>query len=53
MKDIDDSHIELRNDFILMQGDIICNADFRPAFDLHYQKKKNKEFETVLTKVFA
>ena len=53
LRDLAESHIELRNDFILLQGDIVTNADLRPAIELHYAKKKNKEFDTVMTKVFA
>ena len=53
LRDLNDSHIELRNDFILMQGDIISNANLKPAIELHFKKKSNKDFETFLTKVFA
>jgi NDP-sugar pyrophosphorylase family protein len=31
LRDLNDSHIELRSDFILMQGDIVSNANLRPA----------------------
>ena len=36
LRDLNDSHIELRNDFILMQGDVISNANLRPAIELHF-----------------
>ena len=45
---------ELNDDFILMNGDIVSNADLTPAIKQHYQSKiDNKDFQTVITKIFT
>ena len=42
----------LRDDFILMQGDIVCNASLEPALKSHWACKNN-EFQMIMTKIFA
>jgi len=45
---------DIRDDFILLHGDIVSNLDLKPALEMHYQaKQESKEFQTILTKVFA
>ena len=54
LRDMNDSHVELKSDFILMLGDIICNADLKGAIDQHLAaKKRDKEIDIIMTKVFA
>lgn len=46
--------VELNDDFILINGDIVSNADLSPALKQHYQSKQvNKDFQTVITKIFT
>lgn len=38
----------------MINGDIITNADLCPAIEQHYKSKQlNKDFQTVITKVFT
>ena len=47
-------HCELQDDFILISGDIVSNADFSEALRQHYDsKKKITTFQTIITKIFA
>ena len=44
---------ELHDDFILLSGDIVSNADLQPALKQHYlSKTENKNFPTIITKIF-
>ena len=44
---------ELHDDFILLSGDIVSNADLQPALRQHYlSKTENRNFPTIITKVF-
>ncbi len=53
LREISES-VELNDDFILCSGDIVSNADLTPAIKQHYQSKQvNKDFQTVITKIFA
>jgi len=53
LREVNDA-VELRDEFILISGDIVCNADLAPALKMHYKaKQENKEFQVILTKVFA
>lgn len=46
--------VELNDDFILVNGDIVSNADLSPALKQHYQSKQDyKDFQTVITKIFT
>jgi translation initiation factor eIF-2B subunit epsilon len=53
LREVNDS-VELRDEFILCQGDIVCNADLSDALKMHYKSKQEaKERQTIMTKVFA
>jgi translation initiation factor eIF-2B subunit epsilon len=43
LREVNDS-VELRDDFLVLQGDIVCNADLSGALRMHYKKKANKEY---------
>jgi len=43
LREVNDS-VELRDDFLVLQGDIVCNADLSDALRMHYKKKANKEY---------
>lgn len=37
--------VDIRDDFILLHGDIVSNVDLKPALELHYQaKQESKEY---------
>jgi NDP-sugar pyrophosphorylase family protein len=38
MREVNDA-VELRDEFILCQGDIVCNADLSDALKMHYRAK--------------
>ena len=50
--------VDMKDDFILIQGDIVSNASLEPAIKMHYKglskvDKEKKATPTILTKVFA
>jgi translation initiation factor eIF-2B subunit epsilon len=53
LREVNDA-VELRDEFILCQGDIVCNADLSDALKFHYRSKQEiKDRQTIMTKVFA
>ena len=53
------SQIKLKEDFIIMQGDVVSNARLQAAIDMHMGAKKSKSKDggesasVILTKIFA
>lgn len=39
LRELSQSQIEINDDFVLMNGDIVSNADFTPALKMHYDSK--------------
>ena len=57
LREINDSSVALKEDFIIMQGDVVTNARLQDAINFHFEsKKKDKNGEAVsviMTKIFA
>ena len=57
LREINDAKVTLKDDFIIMQGDIVTNARLKDAMRFHNEsKKKDKNGDAVsviMTKIFA
>ena len=53
------SNFKLKEDFIIMQGDVVSNASLQGAIDMHMSAKKSKSKDgaegasVIMTKIFA
>ena len=49
--------MKLKDDFIMMQGDVVTNANFKEAVEMHFASKKkggkDEGASNILTKIFA
>lgn len=57
LREINDSQVKLKEDFIIMQGDTVTNASLADAVKMHMAgKKKDKGDDSaavIMTKIFA
>lgn len=53
LREVSQSQIEINDDFVLMNGDIVSNANFTDAVKMHFDAKQgNKEHQQIITKIF-
>jgi len=53
LREVSQSQIEINDDFVLMNGDIVSNANFTDAVKMHFDSKQgNKEHQQIITKIF-